>query len=157
MKIPKEYLLLIIIGLYIVSYVLEATVDPLTVELATPYEYLQPNNYGAYPFSTAVIAIRALAIFMTPTFLLSFIKGAHLGKGGTYLIVAGLAQLYALQELISATTLLPLEWSLALAYGSAALSLPAIVHLLIGIFGSAKDKLSGEPYAPPTESLEDNS
>lgn len=155
MKIPKEYVLLIIVGLYIVSYVLEATVDALALPLSTPYEYLRPEYYSAYPFSTAVIAIRALAIFMTPTFLFSFIKGAQLGKGGTLLIVAGLAQLYALQELATATTLLPLEWSLALAYGSALLVIPAIINILIGLFTSTKDKLSGEPYAAPQETLED--
>lgn len=154
MKIPKEYMLLIIVGLYLVAYVLEATVDPLALDLATPYQYLSPTLYSQYPFSSAVIAIRALAVFLTPTFLLSFIKGGWLGKGGTLLIVAGLAQLYALQELVSGTTLLPLEWSLSLAFGSAALALPAVINLIIGLASSARRELTGD-YAPPQESLEE--
>jgi len=142
MRIPKEYVLLIIIGLFLLAYVLEATVDPLAAQLATPYEFLNSEYFTKFPFTTATILLRGLAIFWTPLFLLSFIKGAHSGKGGTLLVVSALFQLYALQEVASGTTLVPLEWSISLALGGAALLLPMLIFFLLGMFKGAKDSVT---------------
>jgi hypothetical protein len=136
MKIPKEYGFFTIIGLFIISYVLEATVDPLQLKLATPYEYFSPIYISKFPFSTTAIAIRSLAIFFSPLYLFSFFRGARFAKGTILLIASGLLQLYALQEVVSGTTLLPLEWSLSLALAGLILLLPSIINLIIGIFFS---------------------
>lgn len=142
MKIPKEYLLLVILGLYLLAYLLEATVDPLAAELATPYQFVTSEYFSLFPFTTATIMIRSLAIFMTPLFLLSFIKGAHTGKAGTLLVLSALFQLYALQEVASGTTLVPLEWSISLALAGAALLVPMVLFFLGGMVSGTKSKLT---------------
>lgn len=144
MKIPKEQTFVIIIGLFLLSYLLEAIVDPLTIHLSTPYAYLSPIHFAKYPFTTATILIRGLSIFMTPLFLLSFIPKGYFAKVGLLLVLSALAQLYALQEVVSGTTLIPLEWSLSLALAGAFLSLPIIYFIIRGLIASAQAKFSFE-------------
>lgn len=69
----KENLLIFTVGLFILSYVLDASVDPLTVDLSTPYQYLNPMIFTHFPFTTASIMIKALGMFLTPLLLLSFL------------------------------------------------------------------------------------
>lgn len=152
MKLPKEYTFIIIVGLFLLSYVLEAVVDPLVLKLPTPYVFLSPVYLAKFPFTTATIFIRALCFFLIPTFLLSFINKAHFLKVGILLLVAGLAQLYSLQEIASGTTLVPLEWSLSLSVAGIALILPIIANLLMGTYHKAKSKL-----ASTLDDIEDNS
>lgn len=154
MKIPKEYVLVIIIGLFILAYVLEAIVDPLVVQLATPYAFLTPTYFSKFPFTAATVIIRGLAIFLTPLFLISFIPGAHFAKAGITLVISALAQLYALQEVASGTTLVPLEWSISLAAAGAALLLPTVLFVLGGMIHGAAGKFA-LPDVPESESLED--
>lgn len=151
---PKEYTLVIIGGLFLLAYILEAIVDPLTLSLATPYEYLNPEYLSQYPFTTATVFIRSVAFFMTPTWLLSFIKKAHYAKGGVLLIVASLMQLYAIQEVATGTTLVPLEWSLSLSIAGAALLIPSVLFIIRGMLASAQEKISGKPSAQSDDSLE---
>lgn len=145
MKVPKEYLFIFIIGLFLISYLLEATVNPLTIKLATPYEFLTPPFLSKFPFSTAVILIRSLGIFLIPLLIFSFVNGAHFLKAGVLLIGSALLQLYAMQEVVSGTTLLPLEWSLSLSIGGLVLLVPMFLHLLAGAFFSASQKIAPKP------------
>ena len=148
----KEYLFVFIAGLFLLSYVLEAVVNPLTVRLATPYEFLKPNLISRYPFTSTIIAIRALAIFATPIWLFSLLSGNHTAKGVTLLIVAGLTQLYAIQEVATGAKVIPLEWSLSLSLAGLALLLPTAGQLLLGLLLSAQRKLAPKPpEAPPTK------
>lgn len=142
MKIPKEQIFIIIIGLFLLSYILEAIVDPLNIKLATPYAFLSSEYFGKYPFTAATITIRAISLFLVPTFLLSFIKDAQFFKVGALLLIAGLAQLYSLQEITSGTTMVPIEWSLSLSIAGIALILPIATNLLHGTYLKAKNKLS---------------
>jgi hypothetical protein len=142
MKIPKEQIFVIIVGLFLLSYLLEAIVDPLKLNLATPYAYLSAEYLTKYPFTTATILIRALSLFWTPLFLLSFVPRAYFAKVGILLVVGALAQLYSLQEVASGTTLIPLEWSLSLSIAGAALILPLLILAIQGLFFSAKNKFA---------------
>lgn len=144
MKIPKETTFVVIIGLFLLSYLLEAIVDPLNVHLATPYSYFTPDYFLKYPFTTATVVIRSLSLFMTPLFLLSFISKGFYAKFGVLLTISALAQLYSLQGITSNTTLMPLEWSLSLTLAGACLILPAIINLLKGVIHSAKNKILPE-------------
>jgi len=144
MKIPKETIFITIAGLFLLSYLLEAIVDPLNVHLATPYSYFSPDYFMKYPFTTATVVIRSLSLFMTPLFLLSFIPKGHYAKFGVLLVVSALSQLYSLQGVASSTTLMPLEWSLSLTLAGACLIIPAILNLFGGMFHSAKNKILPE-------------
>ncbi|MFZ2202671.1 MAG: hypothetical protein WAV56_04770 [Microgenomates group bacterium] len=138
----KEYLFIFIAGLFLLAYVLEAIVNPLALNLATPYDYLNPAILTKYPFTTAIILIRAVAIFLTPLWLFSFFSGNHTLKGVVFLLVAGLAQLYAIQEIATGAQVIPLEWSLSLSLAGLALLLPAVLQLLLGLAKQTKQKLT---------------
>lgn len=155
MKIPKEYTLLIILGLFILAYALESVAHPLNVKLESPYAFLQPKYLTIYPFTATTIGIRSIALFMTPLWLLSFIKKAHYAKGGILLILAALMQLYGIQEVASGTRVVPLEWSLSLSVGGATLLIPAAIFIIAGVFSAVAPKLSGAPDKSTSESLEE--
>lgn len=120
---PKEYVLVLIIGLFLFAYLLEAVVDPLNLPLSTPYQFASAGYPNQYPFTTAVIAIRSLAVLMSPLWLLSFIPGAYQLKAVITLIVSVLIQLYGVQGLSASSAPIPQEWAISFAFGGAALIL----------------------------------
>ncbi|OGJ21904.1 MAG: hypothetical protein A2804_01720 [Candidatus Pacebacteria bacterium RIFCSPHIGHO2_01_FULL_46_10] len=141
MNIAKEYQFLIIIGLFIFAYVLEALVNPLEINLLTPYSYLAPQYLAKYPFTTAIIAIKSIAIFWTPLFILSFIQKAYAAKASILLVLAGLFQLYSLQEIATGAHIVPLEWSLALSVAGILLLIPTGLFFLQHSFHTMRAKL----------------
>jgi len=153
MKMPKEYVLVLIIGLFLLAYLLEAVVDPLALPLTTPYQFFTSDNILKVPFTTAVIGVRALAVFITPLWLLSFLSGAFQFKAVALLIASVLIQLYSVQSVASNTVGLPLEWSIALAFAGLLLFLPMLIYFVKGSLGN------GHKSAPPNEigSLTDDS
>src|SRR3989339_405585 len=108
MKMPKEYVLVLIVGLFLLAYLLEAVVDPLTLPIATPYQFFQTSYLSKVPFSTAVIIIRTLAIFITPLWLASFLDKAFQFKAVSLLVIGVLLQLYGVQATASSTVGIPL-------------------------------------------------
>lgn len=134
----KEYLFITIMVGLLLAYLLEATVDPLGLKLATPYEYLNLKYATQFPFTAATIIIRSIAILFIPLLLTSFFQAAYIGKAIFLIVVSALEQLYSLQEIVTGTTLLPLEWSLSLTLSGLALLVPAAIYLLQGIFHKTK-------------------
>src|SRR3989338_11004259 len=127
----KEYFSVFIVGLFILSYVLDAVTIPLSLKLATPYHYFNPKTLILYSFTTTSIVVKAIALFTSIVMAISFIK-SHLAKGGTLFLISGLLQLYALQDVATSAQVLPLEWSLSLTLTGAALTVPAILYLIAG-------------------------
>ncbi len=134
----KEYLFITIMVGLLLAYLLEATVDPLSIKLATPYQYLNLGYASQFPFTAATIVIRAISILLVPLFLTSFFQGAFIGKAIFLIVVSALEQLYSLQEIVTGTTLLPLEWSLSLTLSGLVLLAPATIYLLQGVFHKTK-------------------
>jgi len=145
MKLPKEYTMIIIIGLFLLAYLLDILVDPIQLNLISPYHYLAPQHLLRYPFTTASIFIKSLALFLSPLWLLSFIKQNFYPKGGILLVLASLMQLYALQEVATKTQIIPLEWSLSLSLGGAVLLVPSVLFIIRGVIVSTKEK-----FTPPS-------
>jgi hypothetical protein len=144
MKMPKEYVLVLIVGLFLLAYLLEAVVDPLALPLSTPYQFLTSEYIAKVPFTTAVIAVRSLAVFLTPLWLLSFISGAFQFKAVTLLVVSVLLQLYGVQATASSTVGIPLEWAISFAFGGLVLFLPML-------FFFAKGAVGGKPPQSPAD------
>ena len=140
MKMPKEYVLVLIIGLFLLSYLLEAVVDPLTLPIVTPYQFLTPEYITKVPFTTAVIFIRSLAIFLVPVWLASFITKAFQFKAVSLLVVSVLLQLYGVQATTSTTVGIPLEWAISFALGGMALLLPMLIFFVKGAFARPTQK-----------------
>ena len=132
----KEYVLAAIFGMFLLSYLLDAVVDPPSYVLSSPYEFLNPLYYTKYPFTTASVIIRSLAVFLTPVLLLGFFISAHFAKGVVYLITSVLVQLYAVQVVATNSQVVPLEWALSLAFGGALLLVPAAISFLQGSLSS---------------------
>jgi len=120
MKISKEYSLLLIIGLFILAYLLDAVVQPLDLVLKTPYQFLQGTFISTFPFSAASVLIKALGLFLAPLWILSFFSDRGWWKASLLFIVAAIMQLYALQDVSTQSYLIPLEWSLSLSLAGAA-------------------------------------
>src|SRR3989344_4348106 len=131
----KEVVLVIIVGLFILSYVLDALVNPLDLPLPTPFHYLlNPEVFTTYAFTTASIFIRALGFFLSPLLLLSFWEGNNSAKGGILLVLIGLMQLYALQDIATGAQVVPTEWSLSISLAGVALVLPMVWYFLLALF-----------------------
>lgn len=156
MKLAKEYQLLVIVGLFIFGYILEALVNPLQITLPSPYTFLSPSYFLKYPFTSAVILIKSIAIFWTPVLLLSFIKQAYAAKASILLVLAGLLQLYTLQEIATGAQVMPLEWSLALALGGILLLIPVVVYFAKHSFGVMHEKVYLTTQKNPTSLLDDD-
>lgn len=142
----QEYVLMFIIGLLILGYILDAIVNPLSLQLPTPYHFFDPANLTVYPFTSASILIKSIALFLAPLWLLSFLSFNGLTKGTILLILSGLMQLYALQDVATNSQVIPLEWSLSLTLTGFALLFPAIIYMLIGAGRKAKS-ITHDPYA----------
>lgn len=142
MKVPKEYTLLAIIGLFLLAYLLDSVVDPLRLKLITPYHYFVSENVSKYPFSTTSILIKSIAIFISPLWLLSFFSGRGFGKPIILFLVSVLLQLYALQDIATNSSLVPQEWSLAFALGGLLLFAPTIIYTIQAIVFSAHQNLT---------------
>lgn len=147
----KEYTLIFIVGLFLLAYVLDTVVEPLTTVLASPYAYISSDIFSQYPFTGASIVIKALGIFLTPLFLLSFMEKQYVVRGLILLIVAGLTQLYGIQELTTGAKLLPIEWTVSLALGGAALLVPMILYFIRGTFSSVSKGIAGPLGDDPFE------
>lgn len=147
----KEYTLIFIVGLFLLAYVLDTVVEPLNAVLTSPYAYISSDIFSQYPFTGASIAIKALGVFLTPLFLLSFMEKQYTAKGLILLIVAGLTQLYGIQELATGAKLLPIEWTVSLALGGAALLVPMVLYFTRGTFSSVSKGIAGPLDEDPFE------
>ena len=153
----KETVLVVIIGLFLLSYVLDAVVNPLQIPLATPFQFLNPKLLTLYPFTATSIVIKGIGIFLTPLLFLSFAEGYHTVKGAVLLILIGLMELYALQDIATKAEVVPLEWSLSLSLAGIVLIIPMILYFIKGAMSSLHKQLGGaeEEETPLSESDEE--
>lgn len=153
MKLQKEYTLILIIGLFILAYVLDAVVNPLDVTIPSPYHYLQPSVMSRYPFSTASLFIKSIALFLTPVLLLSFIQKQYVGKAIFTLVIAGLLQLFAIQDIVTRSEVVPLEWSLSMAVTGLGLLALTVIYFIIGIIDALKQNIGNAKMEVAIERL----
>jgi hypothetical protein len=140
MKIPKEYILLFILGLFALAYVFDAVVNPLDLNLTSPYQYW--NFVGVYPFTTASVAIKAVAIFLAPLWLVSFIEKRFTGKAVFLFVIGSVGQLYAVQDVVTKAEVIPLEWTLSLAFAGLGLVFVAALYFIRGLLSNFGQNLS---------------
>ncbi len=138
----KEHTLVVIIGLFLLSYVLDAAVKPLSIALTTPYQFLNPQLIRMYPFTTASVVIKGLGIFLAVPFLFSLIENHNTAKGASLLVTVALMQLYALQDIATRARVVPLEWALSISLAGIALILPMIFYFIRGALDSIHGKLA---------------
>ena len=132
-----EYWLATVVGLVILAYVLDSVVNPLTLSFPTPYHFFTIDLFKTYPFTSVSIFIKAVALFITPIIALSLFGGNKLLKGIILLILSGLFQLYALQDVASGAHTIPLEWAIAITLSGMALLLLSVIFVIIGLIDRA--------------------
>lgn len=141
----KEYQIIFVIGLFILAYILDAVVEPLTVNLPTPYHYfISPNLWSVYSFTTASIGVKTIGLVWGILWSASFVDQKYSLKAGVLIVLSAFMQLYALQDVATNSQSIPLEWSLALALAGILLLFP------IAFFG-VKSRLPVKELATPTE------
>lgn len=132
MKNSKAPLFVISVSLFLVSFVLSSTIQPLALKLPTPYAFLSSTYFIQYPFTFAIILIRALSFFLFLLFIVSLFSRHYLTKIIFLLIIGIFSQLYSLQQLISGTTLIPFEWAISLSITGAFLLIPIVIYIIQG-------------------------
>ena len=134
----KEHWVVFAAGLFILSYVLDAVVEPLMTALKTPltspYQYFNPDVMFKFPFTSASIFIKALGLFIIVAVFFSFMEQKYIVKTVVTLVLLALMQLYAVQDIVSGTNALTLEWSLGITLGGLFLILLIIYYIFKGIF-----------------------
>jgi hypothetical protein len=151
----KEYVLVAIVGLFLLSYVLDAVVNPLTVQLPTPYHFLNPQYLTTYPFTTASIVIKSLGIFLTPLLFTSLVEKNYTPKALALLVLIALMQLYSLQDLATKAEVVPLEWALSISLAGIALVVPMVVFFILGGFSWLHKSLGGSDMTEEEDSDEE--
>lgn len=146
----KEHWVVFAAGLFILSYVLDLAVEPLSKTLAlkmnllTPYRYFAPNIMTQYPFTTASIFVKGLGIMIIVTLFLSFMEKQYIVKSLITLVLLGLMQLYSLQDLASRSHVISYEWDLGLTLGGLFLIIPLIYYLFRGLLSGVYSSVGGE-------------
>lgn len=136
-----EYTIGLIIGLLILTYVLDAIVNPLSPALfVTPYHYFDPSIFTKYAFTSTSIVLKAIAVLLIPLVVLKALDLKATAKGVILLILSGLAQLYALQDTVTRAQILPLEWDISLTLAALVLIIPSIIYILAGLISDREHK-----------------
>ena len=130
----KEYSLIFVVGLFLLGYLLDSVVNPLNISLSTPYHYFNPQYLTKYPFTTVSIFVKALGLFVTPLWVLSFLERKYTLKASILLILGVLMQLYALQDIVTDSKIVPIEWSLSISLAGGVLLVPMIMFFVMGLF-----------------------
>lgn len=140
----KEHILFIVVGFFLLSYLLDAVVNPLNLSLATPYQFFSPKYLAQYAFTTVSIVLKSIAILLTPILFLNFLGISNMSKGITILILSALLQLYALQDVATNNQVVPLEWSLSFSLGGLLLLIPAVFYIISGAIKNMNQQLTNE-------------
>ncbi len=153
----QEYILFVIVGCVIFAYILDAMVNPLPASrFVTPYHFLDLAVIGQYPFTATSILLKTIALVVTPLWLYSFLEFNRVVKGLVLLVLSGLFQLYALQDVVSKARVLPLEWSIALSSTGLVLLIPAALFIMLGSIQKINKGLSDDIYHTSEDKQEGN-
>lgn len=136
----KEFIAVGIIGLFILGHVLDYAAGPVSIVIKSPFEFTSPDIVSRFPFTAVSIVIKTVALFSTFLLLFSFIQKKLFVKGLVLIFIAGLFELYAIQQLATGMMMVPIQWILALASTGLTLLVPAIIFLILGTISMVLEK-----------------
>ena len=140
----QEHWLIVVVGLIIFTFVLDSILPTLSIYIPTPYHYLTPEIFITYPLTSVSVFLKAAAIFITPILLLSFAGWSKLSKGIVIFVISSVLQLYALQDIVTRTGSVPLEWSIPFTVAGLALLIPALIYIIIGVIQRTNQAMGGD-------------
>ena len=141
----KEYFVLAAIALLVLSSVLESFAGPVQLQIANQLAFLSNNYLSIYPLTAVAIGVRALAFLIFALLIVSMIEKQYFVKA-TILFAAGvLAELYAVQQLATGVKLVPVQYTLSVAYAGFAAVPVILLYILRGAFSGVHTKVAGAP------------
>lgn len=129
----KEYLILLIMGLYIFGQVLDLVGGAVSLPIKNPFEFLQSPTLSTYPFLAVSVFVKILALTFTVIFILGLFKKAHTMKAVVLFVIAAMSELYAIQQFATSTFILPASWVLSLSFTAIPILVIAFLNLLAGL------------------------
>lgn len=138
----KEYILVAVIGMVILSLALDNLGGTLRPTVQNPFEYLNKETLTTYPLTSASIILKTLAIFLGTLFIFSLIEKKYTAKGLFLFLIAAVLELYSIQQFATQTFLAPMEWSMSFAWSGAVLLLPAAIFIILGFTQKVHQKIS---------------
>lgn len=144
----KEYFLVVLIILFILSTVLDVMAGPAKPALKIPFDFLKPTILSIYPLTAVSVITKTLFIVISLLLALSMISGQFLAKGLFLLLFAVLSELYSIQQIATSARVTPLEWTLSAAAVGIVLILPAALFVLFGTIKNVHQKIT-QTVEPP--------
>lgn len=147
----KEYLIALVIGLFILSYVMDALVNSLPINLPTPYHYFTQEIFTTYAFTSATILMKTIGVVISILLVLSALGLHSFAKSGTLLILSGLMQLYSLQDIVTNSRTIPVEWAVTLTLSGMIFLIPTVIYAIKGLVGGSSQEVNIFPEEDTTD------
>lgn len=154
----KEHVFLITVCLFIFAYVLGYLAGPVAIHVTrTPYSFLfDPISINRLPLTSFEILVRSLAIFISIGLIFSLFEKKYFTKAIIIFVIAFLAQLYSIQQVMMRGTLTTMQWTLPISFAGILSILWVIYHIFQGVIHGVNDKLIKKDR-PQTTSSNDES
>lgn len=151
----KEYLYISMIGLFILSLVLDWMAGPLELTIKNPFSFLSQPIISNYPFTAFSVLLKIIVILVTIITFLLLISEKQLAKGVFLIFLTALLELYSFQQLATGNQMVSLPWSLAIAFSGVLLLIPATTYIIIGLLRLLHRQITKEPYDVVTKGTEE--
>ncbi|MBI4099373.1 hypothetical protein HY440_00020 [Candidatus Microgenomates bacterium] len=145
----KEYFVVILLILFVLSTVLDVLAGPAKPALRIPFDFLKPTILSVYPLTAVSVIAKTLFITIGLLLGLSLLSGQYLAKGLFLLFFAVISELYSIQQIATSAHVTPLEWTLSAAAVGIVLVLPAGIFILLGAAKNVHQKLTQTVEPPP--------
>lgn len=152
----KEIAFVVALCLFAIAWGLDFVAGPVSLlKVKDPIEFFSNPVISKYPLTAVAVSLRSLAIFLSLILILSLFEKKQFVKAAVILFIAGVFELYAIQQLATGAKTTPIQWTLSFAYAGIMSPIALIYYILSGIFGGVKEKLGvkekGEYPAPVLE------
>jgi hypothetical protein len=137
----KEISFVIALCLFALAWGLDTIAGPVALRIKDPIEFFSTPVISKYPLTGVAVVLRSIAIFISLILILSLFEKKQFIKAAVLLFIAGVFELYAIQQLASGIRTTPIQWTLSFAYAGIISPIGLIYYILSGIFGGVKEKL----------------
>lgn len=138
----KEYIAVLALSLIALSYVMNYLAGPVSLPVNSPVSFVSNGIYAKFPFTATEILFRTLGIFSTIILVMSFMGKAYFLKSLIVFALGALGELFAIQQLAISGRVLPVQWTLAIAYTAPLLLIPLVYFLIRGIVQGVHSSIS---------------
>jgi UTP-glucose-1-phosphate uridylyltransferase len=119
--------------LFILAYVFDQLAGPVILNVNNPIVFFSPSSLSTYPFTAVAIIVRAIAMVMSLVISSVIVAKKWLLKAGVFFGVATLAELYAIQQLVTKSQVTTTQWTLSIALAAFFLLAPIIFFIIRGL------------------------